>query len=156
MIGKVPLHLGCTPQGAEVQNGRVHLSVRAADGSEREIVTEHVIAATGYRVDLERLKFLNARDSLEDQGRQWSAGALIELRVVDARSLFRGRCGREQLWTGHAVCVRCRLRRSHDHPRPDEVSLPGDGIGSGSERGDELEVNRLRRSRAAPCTVCEL
>ncbi len=60
VIGKVPLHLGCTPRGAEVQNGRVHLSVRAADGSEREIVTEHIIAATGYKVDLERLRFLNA------------------------------------------------------------------------------------------------
>jgi thioredoxin reductase len=59
VIGKVPLHLGCTPQGAAVQNGKVHLKVRASDGSEREIVTEHVIAATGYRVDLERLKFLN-------------------------------------------------------------------------------------------------
>jgi len=60
VIGKVPLHLGCTPQGAQVQNGRVRLSVQASDGSEREIVTEHVIAATGYRVDLERLKFLSS------------------------------------------------------------------------------------------------
>lgn len=59
VIGKVPLHLGCTPRGAEVQNGKVQLSVRTADGGERKIVTEHVIAATGYRVDLERLKFLN-------------------------------------------------------------------------------------------------
>jgi thioredoxin reductase len=59
VTGKVPLHLGCTPRGAEVQNGKVQLSVRTADGSERKIVTEHVIAATGYRVDLERLKFLN-------------------------------------------------------------------------------------------------
>jgi cation diffusion facilitator CzcD-associated flavoprotein CzcO len=61
VIGKVHLHLGCTPQRAETQNGRVHLGVRAADGSEREIVTEHIIAATGYRVDLERLKFLNPK-----------------------------------------------------------------------------------------------
>ena len=59
VIGKVPVHLGCTPQGAEVRNGKVYLSVRVADGGTREIVTEHVIAATGYRVDLERLKFLN-------------------------------------------------------------------------------------------------
>jgi thioredoxin reductase len=58
VIGKLPLHLGCTPQGAEVQNGRVHLKVRAADG-EREIVTEHVIGATGYKVDLDRLQLLN-------------------------------------------------------------------------------------------------
>ena len=58
VMGKVPLHLGCAPQGAEVRNGKVHLRVRARDGSEREIVTEHVIAATGYKVDLERLQFL--------------------------------------------------------------------------------------------------
>jgi thioredoxin reductase len=59
VIGKLPLHLGCTPESAEVQNGRVHLKVRAKDGSEREIVTGHVIAATGYKVDLERLQFLS-------------------------------------------------------------------------------------------------
>jgi len=59
VIGKVPLHLGSTPQGAEVKDGRVHLSIEAAGGSKREIVTEHIIAATGYRVNLERLKFLN-------------------------------------------------------------------------------------------------
>src|SRR5580692_8976699 len=59
VVGKLPLHLGCTPQGAEVKDGRVHISIQAADGSKKEIVTEHVIAATGYRVDLERLKFLN-------------------------------------------------------------------------------------------------
>ena len=59
VIGKVPLILGCTPQGAEVQNGKVKLHLRASDGSERDIVTEHIIAATGYRVNLDRLKFLN-------------------------------------------------------------------------------------------------
>jgi thioredoxin reductase len=60
VIGKVPLHLGCTPVGAEVRNGSVHLRLRAEDGQEREIVTGHLIAATGYKVDLERLKFLSA------------------------------------------------------------------------------------------------
>ena len=60
VVGKVPLHLGCTPQAAEVRNGEVHLRVRAADGGEREIVTEHIIAATGYQVDLERLTFLSS------------------------------------------------------------------------------------------------
>jgi hypothetical protein len=59
VVGKVPLHLGCTPCGAEIQNGQVHLSVQAADGSERKIATEHIIAATGYRVDMERLRFLS-------------------------------------------------------------------------------------------------
>jgi thioredoxin reductase len=60
VIGKVPLHLGCTPLGAEVRNGNVYLRVLAQDGQEREIVTGHLIAATGYRVSLERLQFLSA------------------------------------------------------------------------------------------------
>jgi hypothetical protein len=59
VVGKLPLHLGSTPQSADVRNGKVHLTIRASDGGTREIVTEHVIAATGYKVDLERLKFLN-------------------------------------------------------------------------------------------------
>jgi thioredoxin reductase len=59
VIGRVPLQLGCTPERAEVRDGRVHLTLRATDGSEREIVTEHVIAATGYKVNLSRLTFLS-------------------------------------------------------------------------------------------------
>src|SRR5208283_180176 len=46
VIGKVPLHLGSVPQSAAVRNGRVHLRIRASDGSDREIESEHVIAAT--------------------------------------------------------------------------------------------------------------
>ena len=60
VIGKVPLHLGCTPTGAEVKNGKVHLTVRTADGGKREIATEHIIAATGYRVNMGRLEFLSS------------------------------------------------------------------------------------------------
>jgi len=59
VIGKMPLHLGYTPQDARVQNGKVHLTLRAEDGSTRELTTEHVIAATGYKVDLDRLQFLS-------------------------------------------------------------------------------------------------
>lgn len=59
VMGKVPLHLGCTPQGAEVQNGKVHMRIQTVEDKEQDIVTGHVIAATGYRVDLERLKFLS-------------------------------------------------------------------------------------------------
>ncbi len=59
VVGKLPAHLGCAPLGADVRNSQVCLSVQNADGSKREIVTEHLIAATGYKVDMERLKFLN-------------------------------------------------------------------------------------------------
>jgi thioredoxin reductase len=59
VVGRVPLLLGYTAERAEVQDGKVRLHLRGADGSEREIVTEHVIAATGYKVDLDRLRFLS-------------------------------------------------------------------------------------------------
>jgi thioredoxin reductase len=59
VIGKMPLHLGYTAQGAQVQGGKVHVKIQAADGSAKELVTDHVIAATGYKTDLDRLQFLN-------------------------------------------------------------------------------------------------
>ncbi len=59
-MARVPSLLGYTPQSAEVQGGKVRLHLRAADGSERDVFAEHVIAATGYKVDLKRLPFLSA------------------------------------------------------------------------------------------------
>ncbi|MFZ0815836.1 MAG: NAD(P)-binding domain-containing protein [Candidatus Sulfotelmatobacter sp.] len=59
VIGKVPLFLGQTAERADIRNGRVALHLRADDGTEREVVTEHVIAATGYKVDMDRLKFVS-------------------------------------------------------------------------------------------------
>lgn len=60
VMGRVPLLLGYAPERVEVRSGQVHLHLRSQDGAEREIVTEHIIAATGYKVDLERLAFLSS------------------------------------------------------------------------------------------------
>lgn len=59
VMGKVPLLLGQSIERAEVQGGAVHLYLRGRDGSSKKVVAEHVIAATGYKVDLERLAFLS-------------------------------------------------------------------------------------------------
>jgi len=59
VVGRVPLVLGQTVERAEVQDGKVRLHLRGVDGSTREILTEHIIAATGYKVDVERLAFLD-------------------------------------------------------------------------------------------------
>jgi thioredoxin reductase len=59
IVGHVPLMLGVALKAADVRGDHVHLRVAASDGTEREIVTDHVIAATGYRADLRRLPFLN-------------------------------------------------------------------------------------------------
>jgi cation diffusion facilitator CzcD-associated flavoprotein CzcO len=60
VMGRVPLVLGHSVERAEVENGKVRLHLGGLDGSKREIVTEHVIAATGYRVNVERLAFLDS------------------------------------------------------------------------------------------------
>jgi thioredoxin reductase len=60
VMGRVPLVLGHSVERAEVENGKVRLHLRALDGSPQEIVTEHVIAATGYKVNVERLAFLDS------------------------------------------------------------------------------------------------
>ena len=61
-MAQVPCLLGSTPERAEVLDGNheVRLHLRAADGSERKVVTGHIIAATGYKVNLDRLTFLNS------------------------------------------------------------------------------------------------
>ncbi len=60
VIGKLPVFLGHTALHAEAQGSRVCLKLGAADGRECQMVTDHIIAATGYKVDLERLKFLSS------------------------------------------------------------------------------------------------
>jgi hypothetical protein len=59
IVGKVPLHLGYSPDGAEVRDGKVHLALRATDGTMKEIIADHIIAGTGYRVKLDSLQFLS-------------------------------------------------------------------------------------------------
>ena len=58
VMGRVALVLGFTPEGAEIRDGKVHLHLRGRDGSPKEITADHVIAATGYKVTVDRLKFL--------------------------------------------------------------------------------------------------
>jgi thioredoxin reductase len=60
LVGKVPLHTNRTVAGASIQNGRLHLQVSNGDGVPRMLSADHVIAATGYRVDLRRVGFLNS------------------------------------------------------------------------------------------------
>jgi cation diffusion facilitator CzcD-associated flavoprotein CzcO len=60
VMNHVPQLLGHTVQRGEVKERKVHLHVRAQDGTEREIRADHVISATGYKLNLERLTFLSS------------------------------------------------------------------------------------------------
>jgi hypothetical protein len=57
-VERAPMLLGHTPCAATPRNGRAHVSLIDATGAHFELVTDHVIAATGYQVDLANVSFL--------------------------------------------------------------------------------------------------
>jgi thioredoxin reductase len=59
VMGRVPLVLGHTVESTEIKNGKVLMHLRGLDGSKKEILTEHIIAATGYKIKMDRLEFIN-------------------------------------------------------------------------------------------------
>lgn len=61
IVGRIPLLSECEIERAADAGGRVTLRLAGRDGSFHELTTSHVIAATGYRVDVGRLAFLSQR-----------------------------------------------------------------------------------------------
>lgn len=59
VLGKLPVRTGWSLQRAELDAGQLRLDFSAADGSRPSLRVDHVIAATGYRNDLERLDFID-------------------------------------------------------------------------------------------------
>jgi cation diffusion facilitator CzcD-associated flavoprotein CzcO len=55
----VPAVLGATVAAARERSGRAEVTLRLKDGSSRSVTADHVVAATGYKVDLRRLTFLS-------------------------------------------------------------------------------------------------
>jgi len=60
VAGRMPMHLGATLAGAEAAGNRVHLAFSQDDKGTTRIEVDHVISATGYRVALSRLRFIDA------------------------------------------------------------------------------------------------
>jgi lysine/ornithine N-monooxygenase len=58
--GRVTTHLGTRMKHASLRGGAISLAFTQQDGSDTDMQFEHVIAATGYRVSLQRLQFMNA------------------------------------------------------------------------------------------------
>jgi thioredoxin reductase len=61
IVGRVPVMSACKLESAREDGGQVNLRFAGPDGSTREFTTQHVIAATGYRPDVQRLPFLSDR-----------------------------------------------------------------------------------------------
>jgi len=60
VMGRVPMFPSTAIRKAELSGGGVALTLASPDGTERPHYADFVIAATGYRVDLDKLAFLPA------------------------------------------------------------------------------------------------
>lgn len=81
---RMPVHVDSTVTGAREVDGRAALRLRVAnDGVERELLVDHVIAGTGYDIDVERLVFLDStlRGAIQRLGRAPSLNANFETSV---------------------------------------------------------------------------
>ena len=65
--GKIPAYLGEHLKRADMVEGRIALKIENEQGRSRIVMTDHVVAATGYKVDLNRLPFLDGelRDAVD-------------------------------------------------------------------------------------------
>ena len=59
VVGQLPIMLGHFVSEAEIRGERVLLHLQGPDGTFRQVTTDHVIAATGYRFALGSLPFLS-------------------------------------------------------------------------------------------------
>jgi thioredoxin reductase len=61
VMGQLPLLLGYSIEAAEADGKQVRLRLAAADSTKKIHETDHLIAATGYKPNLERLTFLDEK-----------------------------------------------------------------------------------------------
>ena len=59
VLGRISIMLEHEVVGAEINSGAVHLRLHSKNGSSAIVKTDHVIAATGYRADVDRLAFID-------------------------------------------------------------------------------------------------
>lgn len=74
--GQLPILTGHAVTWAKPLDGRLRVGVDGPDGTSQEMEADHVIAATGYRIDLTRLQFLpdEIRSRLQTTGGSAAVG----------------------------------------------------------------------------------
>jgi hypothetical protein len=59
VLNRTTLKLGCNVAGARALDSQVELTLARQKGGEEKLRVDHVIAATGFRIDIAALNFLN-------------------------------------------------------------------------------------------------
>jgi len=58
VVGRIPMHVDLSLEKAEVVQDKIRLQLRSSSGESAALSADHVIAGTGYRVNLQKLGFL--------------------------------------------------------------------------------------------------
>lgn len=58
IVGRVSVVLGAEPREIDLSGGKVHLTLGSMESPRKPLKLDHVVFATGYRVDVARLRFL--------------------------------------------------------------------------------------------------
>ena len=88
IVNHVPLHMNTSLVGAEVRDEKVHLQLRDANNVCKELIADHVIAGTGYKMDIRRLPFLSGDLFNEIQLEESSPRSLEEFRKLGSGPLL--------------------------------------------------------------------
>lgn len=59
VVGKVPIIANASIKEASIDGDHVHILLSSDDHEQQPVVVDHVISATGYRVDVNRIDFLD-------------------------------------------------------------------------------------------------
>ncbi|WP_284274226.1 NAD(P)-binding domain-containing protein [Bradyrhizobium iriomotense] len=81
---RLPIHLGVTVVKAREVSGRVALQLRlASDAGQRRLTVDHVIAGSGYEIDVGRLMFISQglRSAIQRLGRAPQLNASFEASI---------------------------------------------------------------------------
>lgn len=68
IVDKVPLLTGLTPRSAYVSHGKLRIEATDRFNAVKTVITDHLISATGYKIDLRKLGFVS--DTLRAQIKQ--------------------------------------------------------------------------------------
>ena len=117
VVGHVTMHLGVDIKATKNEKG-AHLHLSNPDGTGKDLHVDHVIAATGYKVQLQRLGFLDP--DLRRQMKTFKDVPVLntKLRVLGPWALpGRARC-RAQLRSAVPLCLRRKVHRPADREAP--------------------------------------
>ena len=106
---RLPVELGATVVRAREQADRVALRLRLAkDGNERELSVDHVIAGSGYDIDVERLEFIHPKLRCADR-KGFERAPRLERRIRDIGfgTPVHRPCIGDEFRSALSLCGRC-------------------------------------------------